>query len=643
MSTILAIDDRPDNLLSLSALLKSTVPGCHVITALSGHQGIEMAETQSPDTILLDINMPEMNGFEACKILKTNPGTKHIPVILLTAVRTGLDSRIKGLEMGADAFLVKPVDPFELAAQVNVMLRIKKAEDALRKERDSLEQVVVERTKELQESEKKYQTIMESMKEPLYICSQDFIVEYMNPAMIKRTGHDATGESCFKAIHALDEICPWCHCEDIMNGNVHEIDIVSPKDKHSFHISITPIVNNDGSISSMNVFRDVTEFKKMETSFQQSQKMEAIGTLAGGIAHDFNNILFPIVGHTEMLIEDTPEDSPSRDSLKEIYTAALRARDLVQQILAFSRQENSELKLMKMQSIIKEALKLIRSTIPTTITINQSLQPDCGAVKADPTQIHQIVMNLTTNAYHAMENDGGELKVVLKEVELSQQDLIHTDLTPGRYACLTVSDTGIGITKDVIDKIFEPFFTTKEKSKGTGMGLSVVHGIIKNMSGKIEVESELRKGTEFHVYLPIAESAFKIEESPIKEPIRGGDERILLVDDEEVIIKMEKRALERLGYHVTSRISSIEALELFRANPDKFDLVITDMAMPKMPGNKLAVELIKIRPDIPIFLCTGFSEAMTEEKIKFLGIKGLLLKPIIMKDLAKRVREVLDN
>jgi len=404
-----------------------------------------------------------------------------------------------------------------------------------------------------------------------------------------------------------------------------------------------PIIENGKVIKVVGCFMDITERKQLEEKLRQTQKMEAIGTLAGGIAHDFNNILFPIVGHTEMMIEDIPDDSPFKESLKEIYTSALRAKDLVQQILAFSRQENSELKLMKMQSIIKEALKLIRSTITTTITINQNLQPDCGAIKADPTQIHQIVMNLTTNAYHAMENDGGELKVVLKEVELGQQDLIHTDLTPGRYACLTISDTGIGITKDVIDKIFDPFFTTKEKGKGTGMGLSVVHGIIKNMNGKIEVDSELGKGTEFHVYLPIVENAFKIEESPIKEPMQGGDERILLVDDEEIIIKMETKALERLGYQVTSLTSSIEALEIFRTNPDKFDLIVTDMAMPKIPGNKLAAELIKIRPDIPILLCTGFSEAMTEEKVKSLGIKGLLLKPIIMKELARKIRETLDN
>ena len=266
----------------------------------------------------------------------------------------------------------------------------------------------------LKKSEKKYQTIMESMKEPLYINSLEFSVEYMNPAMIKRTGHDATGEKCFKAIHDLDERCPWCHYEDVMDDNTYELDAVSPKDNHSFHISVTPIVNNDGSISSLNVFRDVSEFKEMEAQVQQSQKMESIGTLAGGIAHDFNNILFPIMGHSEMLLEDVPEDNPIRSSLDQIYTSAMRASELVKQILTFSRQETGELKLMKIQPIIKEVLKLIRSTIPTTIEIKQDISPACDVIKADPTQIHQIVMNLTTNAYHAMEETGGELKVGLK-------------------------------------------------------------------------------------------------------------------------------------------------------------------------------------------------------------------------------------
>jgi len=390
------------------------------------------------------------------------------------------------------------------------------------------------------------------------------------------------------------------------------------------------------------ITRNVTEQRKLESQLQQSQRMESIGTLAGGIAHDFNNILSPIVGYTEMVLLDTPEDSPVRDSLNQVYTSALRAKDLVNQILTFSRQDSSELMLMKMQPIVKEALKLIRSTISTTIEIIQDINPDCGVVKADPTQIHQIVMNLATNAYHAMEETGGELKVSLKEVELGEYDIITPDMTPGVYACLIVADTGVGMDKILTNKIFDPFFTTKEVGKGTGMGLSVVHGIVISMGGTIHVYSEPGKGTQFHVYLPVIKSAAEKPKIQTQVPIQGGTEQILLVDDEEAILSMEKRMLERLGYQVTSRTSSLEALEAFRSNPDKFDMIITDMAMPNMPGDKLSVELIKIRPDIPVLLCTGFSEAMSVEKAASLGIKGFLMKPIIMKDLAQKIREVLD-
>jgi PAS domain S-box-containing protein len=385
------------------------------------------------------------------------------------------------------------------------------------------------------------------------------------------------------------------------------------------------------------------EKQQIEMEMHHAQQLESIGTLAGGIAHDFNNILFPIMGHTELLLMDTPEDSPSIGNLKAINTAALRAKDLVKQILAFARQESTEFILMKIQPLVKEALKLIRATIPTTIDIKLDINPDCGAIKGDPTKIHQIVMNLSTNAYHAMEYAGGELRVSLKEIEIDKQDVLSQDMEPGGYACLIIADTGIGMSKQLIEKIFDPFFTTKEKGKGTGMGLSVVHGIVKGMGGTIQVNSELGKGSEFNVYFPIVKSLSEERIIQSKAKIQGGTERILLVDDEEPIITMEKQLLEHLGYKVTSRTSSLEALEAFRANPDRFDLVITDMAMPNMPGDKLAIELIKIRPDIPIFLCTGFSENMSEEKAASLGIKGFLFKPIIMKDLAQKVREVLDG
>ncbi|MBC2704617.1 PAS domain S-box protein [Desulfobacula sp.] len=499
--------------------------------------------------------------------------------------------------------------------------------------------------KELQDSERRLKTILDSMQTGIVVINAEtHTIVDANPAAIKMIGapkEKIIGHVCHNYICPAEKgKCPITDLGQkidnseriLLKANGEEISIIK---------TVTTVLLG-GKECLLDSFIDITEKKKLESQLQQAQKMETIGTLAGGIAHDFNNILFPILGYSDMLLADIPEDSPIRDSLNGIHTSALRATDLVKQILSFARQDTTEAILMKMQPVVKEALRLIRSTIPTTIDITLDINADCSAIKADPTQIHQIVMNLATNAYHAMEETGGELKVSLKEVELGEQDVIIPDMTPGDYACLTVSDTGTGMDKNVTEKIFDPFFTTKAIGKGTGMGLSVVHGIVKSMDGSIHVYSEPGKGTEFKAYFPIEKSSFKKQNIQTKEPVQGGTEQILLVDDEEVIIAMEKQVLERLGYQVTSRTSSLEALEAFRANPDTFDLVITDMAMPNMPGDKLSTELIKIRSDIPILICTGFSEIMSEEKATSLGIKRFILKPIVMKDLARKIREVLD-
>jgi CheY-like chemotaxis protein len=371
--------------------------------------------------------------------------------------------------------------------------------------------------------------------------------------------------------------------------------------------------------------------------------MEAIGTLAGGIAHDFNNILFPMVGFAEMALEDTPVDSPLRDYLNEILQGTKRAGDLVKQILTFSRQADQEIKPLKVQLIIKEVLKLIRSSLPSTIEIKQYISTKCGLVMADATQIHQIAMNLVTNAYHAMEETSGKLEVTLKEIELGSDDLRDPSMIPGSYVCLTVADTGIGMDKAVLDRIFDPYYTTKEKDKGTGLGLSVVHGIVKSYDGDISVYSEPGKGTAFHVYLPVIKMHVATEEAEVVTPIQKGSERILLVDDEDQIIRMEKQMLKRLGYHVTTRTSSLDALEAFRAVPDNFDLIITDMTMPNMTGVKLSQKLLAIRPDMPIIICSGFSEQIDDERAKAIGIRGFIMKPVVKSELAKKIREVLDE
>jgi len=503
----------------------------------------------------------------------------------------------------------------------------------------------------IRQSEEKYRIVLEANPDPVVVYDIEGKIIYFNPAFTRIFGWSLEELSGGKNDAFVPEKA-WQETKEmiakvLVGERFHGIETCRYNKKGKIiSVNISGAVykdQNGNPIGSIINLRDISNQKKMEAQLNQAQKMEAIGTLAGGIAHDFNNILFPILGYADMLLADIPEDSPFQNGLNKIYTSALRAKDLVRQILTFSRQDTNELLLMKIQPVVKEALKLIRSTIPTTINITQDIRADCGTIKADPTQIHQIIMNLTTNAYHAMEETEGELRVGLKEVQLDEHDVKSPDLESGPYACLTVSDTGTGMNKDMIEKIFDPFFTTKEVGKGTGMGLSVVHGIVKNIGGSIHVYSEPGKGTEFKAYFPIEKSSFEKQNIQIKEPIQGGTERILLVDDEDVIIAMEKRILERLGYQVTSRTSSLEALEAFRDVPDKFDLVITDMAMPNMPGDKLSTELIKIRSDISILLCTGFSEIMSEEKAASLGIKGFLLKPVVMKDFAQKIREVLDS
>jgi len=413
-----------------------------------------------------------------------------------------------------------------------------------------------------------------------------------------------------------------------------------------------PIFGDDGELKEiLCIGNDITELKRreeekreLEDRLRQSQKLEAIGTLAGGIAHDFNNILAAIMGYTELANLEIPDGTKGRHRLKEVLKASSRAKDLVQQILAFTRQSRQEQKPIYITYIVKEAIKLLKATLPATIEIRQDIEPHTGTVMADPTQIHQIVMNLCTNAHHAMQENGGTLEVRLKRVQLNGwDDVLEKDMYTGPYLKLTVSDTGHGMPPEVLNRIFDPYFTTKEKGEGTGLGLAVVHGIVKNYGGTVRVQSEVGKGTAFDVYFPEIEEAAQVQEVVEIEPLPMGRERILFVDDEHPLVEIGVDLLEHLGYEVVGRTSSIEALKLFRAQPDRFNLVITDMTMPNMTGEKLAQELLKIRQDIPIILCTGFSERISDEKAKAIGIREFAMKPLIAPELAKTIRKVLSE
>lgn len=412
-----------------------------------------------------------------------------------------------------------------------------------------------------------------------------------------------------------------------------------------------PLLNEHGEPEFLlGISEDITEQQQAEdekkvlaAKLRQAQKMESIGTLAGGIAHDFNNILTSIYGYAELAGMERSDAGKVKKYIDEILHGAGRAKELVNQILTFSRKGEQALKPLHVQTIVREAFKLLRSTLPTTIELKQDINPDCEPVLADPTEIHQVIMNLCTNAYHAMRRSGGILSISVQPIQLNG-DIGHTiHLQSGSYLKIEIRDTGEGMAEDTISRIFEPYYTTKEQGEGTGLGLAVAHGIITGLNGEITVSSTLGKGTTFTLYLPtITASMEKTADSPSK-PLPTGSEQILIVDDDEAIVRLEQQMLESLGYTVTAYTDSVECLQAFQAQPQVFDAIITDMTMPNMAGDEFAEEVLKIRADMPIILCTGFSDRIDEKKAKALGISEYVMKPILMKDLAGAVHNILEQ
>ena len=389
--------------------------------------------------------------------------------------------------------------------------------------------------------------------------------------------------------------------------------------------------------------RAEAEKASLEQQLRQAQKLEAIGTLAGGIAHDFNNILGAVIGFTELARMDIPEGSHARADLEQVLKAALRAKDLVRQILTFSRKGTEELSAINVLPITKEALKMLRASLPTTIEIRSRLDLKEAVIQADPTQVHQILMNLLTNAAQAMAEEGGSLEVILTKTALGAEDLGKAPgLIPGPYLELTVKDTGQGIPPEILEHIFEPYFTTKDKGLGTGLGLSVVHGIVKRHGGLIRVESIPGEGSQFRVCLPLLKDV-QVAVPKKDQILPTGREHILVIDDEVILTNIVAKALERLGYRVTAMNDFREALVLFEKEPDSFQLVLTDMTMPKMTGDRLAEKILQVRPRMPIIICTGYSERLSEGKARQIGARALLMKPIEVNTLAQKIREILDE
>jgi PAS domain S-box-containing protein len=584
----------------------------------------------------------------------------------LSRAVTSLQEATKAVNQGKFDIRVKPVmsgDVGQLIEDFNRMLArlslttVKKEQlEASQKKLETanarLHQEIMERKqaeKALRDSEERFRELAELLPETVFEIDAGGRLTFANRSAMEHFKY--TRQDINRGLNGFDMFVPEDRqrvMEDVQKiFQGEQIGLVEltalRKDGSTFPVMVntTAILQENKPVGLRGIAIDISEQKQLQAQLQQAQKMESIGTLAGGIAHDFNNILYSIIGYTELAIDDTETGSQLHENLQELLTAAHRAGNLVNQILTFSRQTDQELKPLKVQQVVKEVLKLIRSSLPATIEIRQNISEACGLVMADATQIHQVAMNLLTNAYHALEDKGGKMDITLKEVELDVNDLEDPAMIPGKYVCLTVADTGSGIDMSILDRIFEPYYSTKEKGKGTGLGLAMVHGIVKSYGGIIKVYSEPGKGTTFHVYVPVIQGPSETVETRVASPVKMGKERILIVDDEEQIVQMTKQSLERLGYHVTAQTHSIKTLETFRAAPDKFDLVITDMTMPNMTGVQLTQKLIEIRPDIPVIICTGFSEKISEQKAKAMGIRGYIMKPVVRSELAEKIREVL--
>ncbi len=514
------------------------------------------------------------------------------------------------------------------------------------------------------ESEKSYRTLAENLPGLVYrvFLNENNRIQFFNHMLEPMTGYreaeltrDTVCSVGFKIVpedreriasgiqRAIAEKKPF----DMEYAFLHKSDGLK-----YFHERGRPVFDEAGNPLYIDgVIFDITKNKEaiykhqeLENQLRQAQKLEALGALAGGITHDFNNILTSIYGYSQLALLEMPDDSKVRTYLKDMHDAADRARELVKQILTFSRQESQTQSPVNVGIIVKEALKLLRASIPSTIEIRQNIDRNCGSVLANPTQIHQILMNLCTNAYHAMRETGGVLSVFLKPVDIAGGEVINgISFTAGPYLHLEVSDTGAGMSAEMLDRIFEPYFTTKARGEGTGMGLSVVHGIVKTHGGNITVNSEPGQGSAFHIYWPAIKQNAPVEKTEFTESIPRGFETIMLVDDEEPTLLVEEAILKRLGYQVYSFSDPLRALAYFQDRADRFDLVVTDMTMPDMTGADFFKRVRAHRNDIPVILCTGYSEIITEKAAEKIGISAFVMKPIQIKDFAVILRKLLDE
>ncbi|MCP4658193.1 MAG: response regulator [bacterium] len=632
---ILILEDEPNDAELQAATLEQFGYACEwrrIETRAEFSAGLAASDH---DVVLVDYNLPGFDGLTALELFRERG--LDIPIILVSGT-LGEEQAIETLKAGATDYVLK-----NRLSRLGPVVERALRETEERRHAKRAEKALAEKTLHLD-------NILRSSTEYAIVTTDlDFRITYYNPRAEVLFGHPAeevVGRTV-PEIHSLEGVEPERFHRAVDNvrrrgEQRYTVNRVTDKGSQYLEARVSGVYDPGGRLVGYALFaHDVTHRTQLESQLRQAQKMEAIGTLAGGIAHDFNNLLQMIIGCSELARSTILKGSEADRALADLETSWARAAALVARILAFSRQSEDERRPMQVQPVLEEALKMLRQTIPVTIAIRRHVATDCGGVPADPTQVHQIVMNLCTNAYQAM-GERGTLEVDLREVHLDA-DLAagYADLEPGRYARLTVSDTGCGMDEATIERIFEPYFTTKGVGEGTGLGLAVTHEIVRSHHGAVAVASTPGEGSTFAVLLPICAEEQSADEAVHEAPdALAGSERVLLVDDEAAVVDVGRALLERLGYEIVPFTSSTVALEVFRQDPAGFDVVVTDRTMPDLTGVQLAEELIRIRPDIPIILCTGFSETSHEEQAREVGIREFLMKPVVAGDLARVIRRV---
>ena len=636
-----------------------------ILEAENGRVGLEIFERRRPDLALVDLRMPEVDGREVlARITEQSPDT---PLIVVSGTGVIADA-VDALHKGAWDYVLKPIE--DMSVLLHAVQRGLERTRLIRENRayqHRLEELVEKRTEalrrtnvELREGEQRYRLLTENQKDVVLKISPNGKLLYCSPAVREFGGYEPQEVIGKDLSEYLANEADVARARGLLVRAAADKQaamaefLYQPKSADPFPIEVTakPIVESGRMVALQCVMRDVTERKQadqerreLEARVLHAQKLESLGVLAGGIAHDFNNILAAIVGFGDLAAQATTDNASVQESLGQVSKAAGRAKELVDQILTFSRPDVQQRAPTRVQTVAKEALKLLGVSLPATIEIRTNIDEKCRPVLADAAQLHQIIMNLSTNAYQAMRERTGVLTLEVAHATVDTETA-HRDasLEPGEYVRLSVADTGEGMDRATMARAFEPYFTTKERGEGTGLGLATVHGIVKSHGGEITVDSKPGAGTRFDVFLPVLHEDVREprpEDDP--QPPPGGSESILFADDEESMVLMAELTLGRLGYKVTGCRNGAEALEAFRADPESFDLVITDQTMPKMTGASLAGELLRIRADLPIILCTGFSETVSEEQAKDVGVREYLKKPFRPDDLARAVRRALGH